>query len=273
MARQKTCVHEREYKDSIAVDRVQNRGPIIMPKGSWCFQCDGDGKNGSWQPARKLRYSELKALQSEYFTEVDGEPLPSLALRRSWTATVPMYIDPEDIKAAEEVGRYIADEISKAFVKDFDSQFLGESLAETQSINRPERAKMSFQRATYTVLRNTRQVELKFESPITHFPTLDYSRFPPRLVPGVPPRKVQIDLEIPGDQDRVLIIVDEQEMKDFENFRKLKDVTARIKKVNAEIRSHEDQQERCERAAGKAYEEKSRLTREQQNLQLTSGVK
>lgn len=277
MARERTCVHDREYLDSFAVNRENNRGgPLIAPMGSWCFMCDGKGKNGSWKP---VTFEELKSLDDEHFTERDDEP-PSLALpRRVMMSCPPIFITGSELEARQASSRLfrhgvdpLKDEASvvtlgrKWAVADWSAEF-----SSYRKHIQEERDMMSFKRATYTVPRSTRQVELKFETPITHLPHFAFDPFP-RRIDGIPPRKLSIDLEMPGDQERVLIITDEQEMTDFENFRKLKDLNARIKKANAEILDHEEQQERCERAAGKAYEEKSRLVREQTDLKRKAGI-
>jgi hypothetical protein len=64
MAKTKTCVHKRQ----------KERGPIITPKGSWCFMCDDGGSHGKsangngWGPARQITQEQIdERLQIELF--------------------------------------------------------------------------------------------------------------------------------------------------------------------------------------------------------------
>jgi hypothetical protein len=62
MAKTKTCVHSRH----------KERGPIIMPKGSWCYLCDetNPSKNyrGGWSTPRDLTEFDLITLTDEIET-------------------------------------------------------------------------------------------------------------------------------------------------------------------------------------------------------------
>lgn len=58
MATKATCVHER---------RPLNRGPVIVPKGSWCYTCESANGKTNWGPARSLTTEEILALEEEHF--------------------------------------------------------------------------------------------------------------------------------------------------------------------------------------------------------------
>lgn len=113
MAYSRTCVHERKYE---ARDHTDQRGPIIMPKDSWCFVCDGGNKNGSWSKARKLTPHELDAMHEEIYP-------PTYSVTGTFTTDM-------TVEALENIARMF----ERDFVQTFDNAFLGESLADTCAV-------------------------------------------------------------------------------------------------------------------------------------------
>ncbi len=129
MALRTSCVHERKVETA---DGIHDRGPMIMPRGSWCFACDGQGKNGSWKPARKLNVHDVdrlindvdpkqwngtKWVRSRY--AIEGEFLPPQEVAYKVSMKINCVVSEDDLEAA----RAISEDIQKKIEESFDREY------------------------------------------------------------------------------------------------------------------------------------------------------